>query len=297
MNFLEKFGRSAMELKTLRCITVTGILIALDLVLKLFSIKITNDLKITFAYIALATIGMLFGPTVGFLAGVLTDLIGFMISPEGGFSPLFTIVEAFGAMLYGIFLYDLKPLRIGSSFVRNDEKRTTGKNILISLGIGLLICGLFMGISYLITQYMAGLTQEEGVTGKVAKVLSDPLIVYVAGCMGLLYGTFFSVIIISGRDDKTELKKSFAVIISKVMVVIICNLIMTPLAMVISGYMTWDAMVAAYPVRFIKNAIQCPVDCLILLIVLFPILAAYKKIFPKAALNNKKSTESDVTND
>ena len=62
MAFFSKFGRSAMELRSIRCLTVTGVLIALDIVLKMVSIRITADIKITFAYLALATVGMLYGP-------------------------------------------------------------------------------------------------------------------------------------------------------------------------------------------------------------------------------------------
>lgn len=209
MSFFEKFGRSTFELKSLRCLTVTGILIALDLVLKLVSIKVTDSLKITFAYIALATIGMLFGPTVGFLAGVITDIIGFMISPEGGFSPLFTFIEAFGAMIYGIFLYGITPPH------KNDD---------------------------------------------------------------------------GALDKKSALMSSLRIIFSKVTVVIICNLILNPVAFVISGYQTWESVIAGYPARLIKNLIQCPVDCVLLLVILFPILAAYRRIFPNKEQGSAKKT-------
>lgn len=206
MSFFEKFGRSAYELKSLRCLTVTGILIALDLVLKLVSIKITDNLKITFAFLALATVGMLFGPTVGFIAGVITDIIGFMLSPEGGFSPLFTFIEAFGALIYGLFLYGITP----------PHKNPDGK-----------------------------------------------------------------------FDKGSTLGSTLRIILSKVTVVIVCNLVLTPAAFVLSGYKTWESTIATYPARLVKNLIQCPVDCILLLLILFPILAAYKRIFPDGGRNNK----------
>ena len=200
MSFFEKFGRSALELKSVRCLVTTGMLIALDLVLKLVSVKLSDNLKITFAYLALATIGMLFGPSVGFLAGIITDIVGFLLKPDGGFSPLFTIVEAVGAMIYGIFLYEIKPV-----ILKGDKRKII----------------------------------------------------------------------------KTDTISAVRVILSKVTVVIVCNLVMTPVAMVLSGYMTWESVAAGYPVRLVKNAVQCPVDCILMLLVLFPVLAAYRKIFPE----------------
>ena len=49
---------------------------------------------------------MLYGPTVGFIAGMITDLLGYLIAPSGAFDIRFTLIEALGAMIYGIFLYN-----------------------------------------------------------------------------------------------------------------------------------------------------------------------------------------------
>lgn len=101
------FVRSAKELASLRCLCVTAILIALDLVLKLtVSIQLTPFIKISFAFLALSAIGMLYGPTVGFIAGMITDLLGFIIKPTGEFNFWFTLIEALGGLIYGLFLYN-----------------------------------------------------------------------------------------------------------------------------------------------------------------------------------------------
>lgn len=106
-SFFNLFVRSAKELRSLRCLCVVAMLIALDLVLKLtVSIEVTSHLKISFAFIALASIGMLYGPTVSFAAGIVTDILGFIIEPSGAFDIRFTLIEALGALLYGLFLYN-----------------------------------------------------------------------------------------------------------------------------------------------------------------------------------------------
>ena len=280
MSFFEKFGRSAYELRSLRCITVTGVLIALDLVLKLFSIPISNDLKITFAYIALAAVGMLFGPTVAFLAGTITDVIGFLLKPDGGFSPLFTIIEAVGAMIYGIFLYDLKPLNVNEVLKNQRSDRSILKTIFISDAVGLGVGAFFGLVMYLVSSYFSGIVADDKNTQKIITALTDPSLIVAAIFLGFFYGLLFTFIIRSNRNNAGEVGKSMRVILSKVVVTVVCNLIMTPVAMILSGYMTSESMIAAYPLRLVKNAIQCPVDCIILLIVVFPLLAAYKRIFP-----------------
>lgn len=106
-SFFNLFVRSAKELKNVRCLSVTAMLIALDLILKLtLSFKITESLKVSFAFIALSAIGMLYGPTVGFISGFIADILGFIIKPDGAFDIRFTIIEATGALIYGLFLYN-----------------------------------------------------------------------------------------------------------------------------------------------------------------------------------------------
>lgn len=101
------FVRSAKELKSVKCLAVTSLLIALDLVLKFtVEVKIGEFIVVAFAFIALSSIGMLYGPTVCFFAGVITDLLGFLIKPNGAFNPAFTLIEAIGGLIYGLFLYN-----------------------------------------------------------------------------------------------------------------------------------------------------------------------------------------------
>ena len=263
-----------MELKSLRCITVTGILIALDIVLKMFSITVTKDLKITFAFIALAAIGMLFGPTVGFLAGVITDVIGYLIRPEGGFSPLFTFVEAFGAMLYGLFLYDLSIKAVPDDSIAEKKKDSIGSSLLRGFIIGAIVGAAMAGIMLLLSVIMSPYKEDAGIAGKIAAVLTNSAIIWVAAVVGVAYGLIFTFIIRMTNSSGAALRA----VLAKVSVVVVCNLFMTPAAMVISGYMTWESLIANYPVRIVKNAVQCPVDCIILVIMLVPIRAAYKKI-------------------
>ena len=128
MTFFANFKRSALELKKLETLCVTAILIALDLVLKTFwNLRLTDDLKLNFAFVAVAAIGMLYGPTVAGLACIITDVLGYMLKPDGSFSPMFTVIEMTGGIIYGCFLYNMNPVKLefsngkefGKSLVRN----------------------------------------------------------------------------------------------------------------------------------------------------------------------------------
>lgn len=112
MTFFANFKKSAEELKSVRCVAVMAVLIALDLVLKSFlNIQVTDSLKISFAFVAVAALGMLYGPTAAGLACAVTDIVGYLLKPVGTFNPLFTLVEMAGGVIYGCFLYGFSPIK------------------------------------------------------------------------------------------------------------------------------------------------------------------------------------------
>ena len=212
MAFFGSFKKSAAELKDIRCLVVTAMLIGLDLVLKFFlNINLTEELKISFAFVAIASIGMLYGPTVGAIACVITDIVGFMIKPSGTFNPLFTLVEVMGGVLYGLFLYNFSPVKPDV-----ESPKAFFKSVL-----------------------------ENWVS-------------------------------------------ALRIILAKISVAVVCNLIMTPLFLTFQKQLEasdftpavfWAGFISRISTRLIKNAIEVPVHILILMLTLFPIMAAYKAIF------------------
>lgn len=108
--FFNLFTRSAKEIKNIRSVCVTALLIALDIAIKMltsiYTISVGDTIKISFAFVVLASIGMLYGPTMAFAAGAITDIIGFLVKPTGAFDIRYTFIEALGALIYGIFLYN-----------------------------------------------------------------------------------------------------------------------------------------------------------------------------------------------
>lgn len=266
MAIFTNFKKSASELKSIRCITVTAMLIALNLALKSVTVYVTADLKISFSFLALAAIGMLFGPTVGFIAGTITDILGLLIANTiGAFNPLFTLVEATGGMLYGMFLYNLKPIKFDKESLKlnisPEEAQLRGVNAKIA-------AGLMIGAVFVLRYFYE---------------FNNLFVIYVV-VAALLYG------LVLYRLALLPWKQLFRVIGAKVTVAIVCNIIMTPLVMVITEMWTWDVMIMEkIPARLLKNAIQVPADCVLLLIILFPIMAAYNRIFRNnSAVKQKK---------
>ena len=109
------FKESARELTDLRAVLVTGLLIAVSMVIESFSINL-GFAKINFAFLAIASIGMLYGPFVAFFAGGMCDVLGFLVAPTGGFLPLYTLLGAMQGLIYGLIAYRILPKRTGRAF-------------------------------------------------------------------------------------------------------------------------------------------------------------------------------------
>lgn len=91
-----------------REIVLMGVLIALEIVISRFISIQTEFFKISFGFIPIVIMGMIFGP---FLAGVgagLANLFGFFIHPVGQFFPGFTLTAALMGTIYGFFFYGKK---------------------------------------------------------------------------------------------------------------------------------------------------------------------------------------------
>lgn len=175
--FVSLFTDSAKELKSVKCLTVTAMLIALAVVLKSIMIPIGETLKISFSFLSLASIGMLFGPVVAGISGIITDILGFVVKPTGAFSPIFTVVEATGGVLYGIFLYRFRPS--ADSFEETMSKR--GREWFISMikqawriiaakFFVSLVCNVFMNTAALIAMgYIAADVAWASIVKRVIK--------------------------------------------------------------------------------------------------------------------------------
>lgn len=113
-SFFRMFATSAKEFKSIKSIAITGVFIAVSMLIESFSIDIGYT-KLNFAFIAIAVIGMLFGPTVSVFAGFACDVVGFMVHPTGGFLPAYTLVAGLQGFIYGVVLYhkfNVHPLNV-----------------------------------------------------------------------------------------------------------------------------------------------------------------------------------------
>lgn len=115
--FSATFWRNALgQIRHTKTLAGAGLLSAIGIALKAFTIPLTPVTRISFVFVCLGIGGYLFGPFVAGFIAVVVDLIGFFISPTGGpYMPIFTLIAFLGGFIYGCFLYQ-KPLKIYRTF-------------------------------------------------------------------------------------------------------------------------------------------------------------------------------------
>lgn len=96
---------AAQEIKKMRVLTFSAMIIALGLIVNLFSIPVGLNLHISLTFLVLACGSLVFGPIVGLYIGLIYDFLGYVMYPSGVFFPGYTLSTMLEFFIYGIFLY------------------------------------------------------------------------------------------------------------------------------------------------------------------------------------------------
>lgn len=99
------------ELRRTRSLAGAGLLASAGVVLNQFTFAVSQFLEIGISFLAPAAAGFLYGPFVAGLAGVVLDIIGYVLRPNGAYFIGFTLNEFLAGFLYGCVLYK-KPVTL-----------------------------------------------------------------------------------------------------------------------------------------------------------------------------------------
>ena len=101
---------SVKETKDLKKLCICALLMALQIILSnpLFRIPVSENLNITFGYLAVALNSAVCGPILSLIFGFVLDNVSFMIFPSGSYFFGYTISSMAGALVYALFLYRSK---------------------------------------------------------------------------------------------------------------------------------------------------------------------------------------------
>ncbi|MEF9973763.1 MAG: folate family ECF transporter S component [Clostridia bacterium] len=136
---LSTFRRSAGEIKKTRTLVFCSLMLAIQVLLNTYvSLYVTQGIRITFGYLAVASVALLYGPVPAMLNAVLADLLCYLIKPAGPYFPGFTLSAALGGLVYGLFLYN-KELKLW---------RILAAKAIIDVCINLLLNSLWLQLLY-----------------------------------------------------------------------------------------------------------------------------------------------------
>ena len=99
---------AASELKDTKILAFAALMIAVRVAMKLLYIPLAPGLRINTAFVANALGAMVFGPVVASLCAVVTDILGYLMNPEGFYFIPFLFQEVAGSVIFALFLYRTK---------------------------------------------------------------------------------------------------------------------------------------------------------------------------------------------
>lgn len=118
------FDGSVKNLKSVKAIAISGMLLALHLVLAFFlGIYLTQTVKFSIAFLTNVVTAYLFGPWMALITGALGDILQYLMKPVGGYFFGWTLNAALGGLLYGLFLYRKAPKEIDATLESENKKR------------------------------------------------------------------------------------------------------------------------------------------------------------------------------
>ncbi len=94
-----------VALKDTYNLVLCALLMAISIAISSVSFYIMPELKISFTFLAIAIIGMRYGPLIAGVVSAMTDVFQFLLHPVGPFQPLLTLTALLTGIVYGIFLY------------------------------------------------------------------------------------------------------------------------------------------------------------------------------------------------
>lgn len=97
-------GFSGM-IKNPRTLAICAMMIAVNVILGYYTLDFSSYLRVSFGFITLPIVTMLFGPLVGCVSGILQDLVSFILRPTGGYLFTLTLNVGISGMIYGVMLY------------------------------------------------------------------------------------------------------------------------------------------------------------------------------------------------
>lgn len=133
---------AAAELKDIRMLVFAALIVALRVALKMVRIPLGPNLDITPAFLANALGAMVYGPVVGAIGAIVSDVLGVLLRGDTYFLP-YVLTEISSSVIFALFFYRQKPTPTRAIISRFSICLFV--NILMQTPIDMLYNYVFMG--------------------------------------------------------------------------------------------------------------------------------------------------------
>lgn len=146
-------GKGAPDLKRLWSLTASALMIALSVVLTRFaSVRVAiggvEGVRLGLGALPNVLAGIVFGPLYGAAAGGIADVLGFMLSPMGGYMPHFTLTAALTGAIPGLVFRLLQPRQRGPAKVLPLGLSIAAGTVIVSWGLTPYFLHTLFGLDY-----------------------------------------------------------------------------------------------------------------------------------------------------
>lgn len=100
-----KMKNIRIQIRDIRILVFIGLFISMDVILTRFLAFQTPIIRVSFGFLPIALSGIMFGPVVGGVTAMISDIIGMIIAPRGPYFPGFTVSAFLTGAIYGLFLH------------------------------------------------------------------------------------------------------------------------------------------------------------------------------------------------
>ena len=143
--WVKDLSQSAKGLRNTRAMVTCAMLLAIEVVINAtVYLPIGDFLRISFGYLAVAACGYLYGPSPAMLVAALSDILVFVIHPNGAFNPGFTLNAALGGLIYGLAFYNKGDVRWPRILIAQAVVA-----VFLHIGLNTLWLSLLLGKGYL----------------------------------------------------------------------------------------------------------------------------------------------------
>ena len=99
------FGFKSRSLFNVRVLCGTALFAAMAIALRFVSINLSESLRISFTFLAVAASCYFFGLWPNVISAFFIDFFGFILHPDGPYVPVFALVIVMEAVIYALFFY------------------------------------------------------------------------------------------------------------------------------------------------------------------------------------------------